>query len=58
MNGFFADTGAGESDDVEENDTPEVDPLLDVTAKGLGDLVGEEEIGDGEGVLAKGLKGM
>ena len=27
-------------------------------AKGLGDRVGDEEIGEGEGVLARGLSGM
>lgn len=58
LNGFLAETEAGERDDVVENETPGEDTVLDVTANGLGDLVGEEEIGEGEGVLAKGLSGM
>jgi hypothetical protein len=59
LNGFLAETDAGEREQVAENDRPgdeEMDTVfVVVTAKGLGDLVGEDEIGEGEGVLAKGL---
>jgi hypothetical protein len=58
LNGFLAETEAGDRDDVLEKDTHGEASVLDVIAKGLGDRVGDEEIGEGDGVLAKGLSGM
>lgn len=59
LNGFFVVTEAGDKEDeVVQKETPGEDNVFVVIAKGLGDRVGDEEIGDGDGVLAKGLNGM
>jgi hypothetical protein len=59
LNAFFVGTDAGDRDEDVEKDTPGEDiELFPAMANGLGDLVGEEEIGDGDGVLANGLRGM